>query len=272
VEINISNEGMPMMQIFGSVGLEEMGMNLQEMLGSSIPQKRKQRRTTVSEARRILAQEELSKLIDHDEAIREARSRVENSGIVFLDEIDKVVGGNAGSGPDVSREGVQRDILPIIEGSNVNTKYGVVRTDHVLFIAAGAFHASKPSDMIPELQGRFPIRVEMDNLNSEDFVKILTHPQNALIKQYCALLETEGVKLTFTKGAIDAIARIATEVNDSTENIGARRLHTIMTTLLEDILFEKSEVASESVSITKEMVVGRLSEIVQNQDLSRYIL
>ena len=272
VEINISNEGMPMMQIFGPVGLEEMGMNLQEMLGSSIPQKRKQRRTTVSEARRILAQEELSKLIDHDEAIREARSRVENSGIVFLDEIDKVVGGNAGSGPDVSREGVQRDILPIIEGSNVNTKYGVVRTDHVLFIAAGAFHASKPSDMIPELQGRFPIRVEMDNLNSEDFVKILTHPQNALIKQYCALLETEGVKLTFTKGAIDAIARIATEVNDSTENIGARRLHTIMTTLLEDILFEKSEVASESVSITKEMVVGRLSEIVQNQDLSRYIL
>ena len=272
VEINISNEGMPMMQIFGSVGLEEMGMNLQEMLGSSIPKKRKQRRTTVSEARRILAQEELSKLIDHDEAIREARSRVENSGIVFLDEIDKVVGGNAGSGPDVSREGVQRDILPIIEGSNVNTKYGVVRTDHVLFIAAGAFHASKPSDMIPELQGRFPIRVEMDNLNSEDFVKILTHPQNALIKQYCALLETEGVKLTFTKGAIDAIARIATEVNDSTENIGARRLHTIMTTLLEDILFEKSEVASESVSITKEMVVGRLSEIVQNQDLSRYIL
>ena len=272
VEINISNEGMPMMQIFGSVGLEETGMNLQEMLGSSIPQKRKQRRTTVSEARRILAQEELSKLIDHDEAIREARSRVENSGIVFLDEIDKVVGGNAGSGPDVSREGVQRDILPIIEGSNVNTKYGVVRTDHVLFIAAGAFHASKPSDMIPELQGRFPIRVEMDNLNSEDFVKILTHPQNALIKQYCALLETEGVKLTFTKGAIDAIARIATEVNDSTENIGARRLHTIMTTLLEDILFEKSEVASESVSITKEMVVGRLSEIVQNQDLSRYIL
>ena len=272
VEINISNEGMPMMQIFGSVGLEEMGMNLQEMLGSSIPQKRKQRRTTVSEARRILAQEELSKLIDHDEAIREARSRVENSGMVFLDEIDKIVGGNAGSGPDVSREGVQRDILPIIEGSNVITKYGVVRTDHVLFIAAGAFHASKPSDMIPELQGRFPIRVEMDNLNSEDFVKILTHPQNALIKQYCALLETEGVKLTFTKGAIDAIARIATEVNDSTENIGARRLHTIMTTLLEDILFEKSEVASESVSITKEMVVGRLSEIVQNQDLSRYIL
>ena len=272
VEIDVSNDGMPMMQVFGPVGLEEMGMNLQEIFGSAIPKKRKQRRTTVSEARRILAMEEVTKLIDHEEALREARSRVENSGIVFLDEIDKVVSGNTGAGPDVSREGVQRDILPIIEGSNVITKYGVVRTDHVLFIAAGAFHVSKPSDMIPELQGRFPIRVEMDTLNSDDFVKILTHPQNALIKQYTALLETEGVKLKFTKGAISAVAQIATEVNAATENIGARRLHTIMTTLLEDILFEKSEVASESVSITKEMVVGQLSKIVQDQDLSRYIL
>ena len=272
VEIDVSSEGMPMMQVFGPVGLEEMGMNLQEIFGSAIPKKRKQRRTIVSEARRILAMEEVTKLIDHEEALREARSRVENSGIVFLDEIDKVVGGNTGAGPDVSREGVQRDILPIIEGSNVITKYGVVRTDHVLFIAAGAFHVSKPSDMIPELQGRFPIRVEMDTLNSDDFVKILTHPQNALIKQYTALMETEGVKLKFTKGAINAIAQIATEVNEAMENIGARRLHTIMTTLLEDILFEKSEVASESVSITKEMVVGQLSKIVQDQDLSRYIL
>ena len=272
VEIDVSSEGMPMMQVFGPVGLEEMGMNLQEIFGSAIPKKRKQRRTIVSEARRILAMEEGTKLIDHEEALREARSRVENSGIVFLDEIDKVVGGNTGAGPDVSREGVQRDILPIIEGSNVITKYGVVRTDHVLFIAAGAFHVSKPSDMIPELQGRFPIRVEMDTLNSDDFVKILTHPQNALIKQYTALMETEGVKLKFTKGAINAIAQIATEVNEAMENIGARRLHTIMTTLLEDILFEKSEVASESVSITKEMVVGQLSKIVQDQDLSRYIL
>ena len=272
VEIDVSSEGTPMMQVFGPVGLEEMGMNLQEIFGSAIPKKRKQRRTIVSEARRILAMEEVTKLIDHEEALREARSRVENSGIVFLDEIDKVVSGNTGAGPDVSREGVQRDILPIIEGSNVITKYGVVRTDHVLFIAAGAFHVSKPSDMIPELQGRFPIRVEMDTLNSDDFVKILTHPQNALIKQYTALLETEGVKLKFTKGAINAIAQIATEVNEATENIGARRLHTIMTTLLEDILFEKSEVASESVSITKEMVVGQLSKIVQDQDLSRYIL
>ena len=272
VEIDVSSEGMPMMQVFGPVGLEEMGMNLQEIFGSAIPKKRKQRRTIVSEARRILAMEEGTKLIDHEEALREARSRVENSGIVFLDEIDKVVGGNTGAGPDVSREGVQRDILPIIEGSNVITKYGVVRTDHVLFIAAGAFHVSKPSDMIPELQGRFPIRVEMDTLSSDDFVKILTHPQNALIKQYTALMETEGVKLKFTKGAINAIAQIATEVNEAMENIGARRLHTIMTTLLEDILFEKSEVASESVSITKEMVVGQLSKIVQDQDLSRYIL
>ena len=272
VEIDVSSEGMPMMQVFGPVGLEEMGMNLQEIFGSAIPKKRKQRRTTVSEARRILAMEEVTKLIDHEEALREARSRVENSGIVFLDEIDKVVSGNTGAGPDVSREGVQRDILPIIEGSNVITKYGVVRTDHVLFIAAGAFHVSKPSDMIPELQGRFPIRVEMDTLNSDDFIKILTHPQNALIKQYTALMETEGVKLKFTKGAINAIAQIATEVNEAMENIGARRLHTIMTTLLEDILFEKSEVASESVSITKEMVVGQLSKIVQDQDLSRYIL
>jgi len=272
VEIDVSSEGTPMMQVFGPVGLEEMGMNLQEIFGSAIPKKRKQRRTIVSEARRILAMEEGTKLIDHEEALREARSRVENSGIVFLDEIDKVVSGNTGVGPDVSREGVQRDILPIIEGSNVITKYGVVRTDHVLFIAAGAFHVSKPSDMIPELQGRFPIRVEMDTLNSDDFVKILTHPQNALIKQYTALMETEGVKLKFTKGAINAIAQIATEVNEAMENIGARRLHTIMTTLLEDILFEKSEVASESVSITKEMVVGQLSKIVQDQDLSRYIL
>ncbi len=272
VEIDVSDESMPMMQVFGPIGMEEMGMNLQEIFGSSIPKKRKQRRTTVSEARRILAMEEVTKLIDHEEVVREARSRVENSGIVFLDEIDKVVGGSAGAGPDVSREGVQRDILPIVEGSNVITKYGVVRTDHVLFIAAGAFHVAKPADMIPELQGRFPIRVEMDNLSAEDFVKILTHPENALIKQYSALLETEGVKLKFTKGAISAIAAIATEVNDATENIGARRLHTIMTTLLEDILFEKSGGKRETISITKEMVQDQLEAIVEDQDLSRYIL
>ena len=272
VEIDVADEGSPMMQIFGPVGMEEMGMNLQEIFGSSIPKKRKKRRSTVSEARRILIAEEVTKLIDNEEVVREARSRVENSGIVFLDEIDKVVGTTGGTGPDVSREGVQRDILPIVEGSNVNTKYGVVRTDHILFVAAGAFHVSKPSDMIPELQGRFPIRVEMDNLNANDFIKILTHPENALIKQYTALLATEGVKLKFTKGAISAIASTATKVNDTTENIGARRLHTIMTTLLEDILFEKSEGKFESISITKEMVINQLEEIVENQDLSRYIL
>lgn len=272
VEVDVSDESMPMMQVFGPIGLEEMGVNLQEIFGSTIPKKRKQRRTTVSEARRILAMEAVTKLIDHDEVLREARSRVQNSGIVFLDEIDKVVGNSTGAGPDVSREGVQRDILPIIEGSNVITKYGVVRTDHILFIAAGAFHVSKPADMIPELQGRFPIRVEMDTLGTDDFVKILTHPQNALIKQYAALLETEEVKLKFTKGAIRAVAEIATQVNEATENIGARRLHTIMTTLLEDILFEKSGASSESISITKQMVVDKLSEIVQDQDLSRYIL
>ncbi|MBH31125.1 MAG: HslU--HslV peptidase ATPase subunit [Candidatus Marinimicrobia bacterium] len=272
VDIDVTEETMPMMQVFGPIGMEEMGMNLQEMFGSSIPKKRKQRRTTISEARRILAIEEMTKLIDHEEVVREARSRVENSGIVFLDEIDKVVGGSAGAGPDVSREGVQRDILPIVEGSNVITKYGVVRTDHVLFIAAGAFHVAKPADMIPELQGRFPIRVEMDNLSAEEFIKILTHPENALIKQYSALLETEGVKLKFTKGAISAIAAIATEVNDATENIGARRLHTIMTTLLEDILFEKSGGKSETISITREMVNNQLEAIVEDQDLSRYIL
>ncbi|MBF88097.1 MAG: HslU--HslV peptidase ATPase subunit [Candidatus Marinimicrobia bacterium] len=272
VEIDVLDEGSPMMQIFGPVGMEEMGMNIQEIFGSSIPKKKKKRRTTVSEARRIIIAEEVTKLIDNEEVIREARTRVENAGIVFLDEIDKVVGGKNGTGPDVSREGVQRDILPIVEGSNVNTKYGVVRTDHILFVAAGAFHVSKPSDMIPELQGRFPIRVEMDNLNADDFVKILTHPENALIKQYTALLDTEGVKLKFTKGAINAIASIATKVNETTENIGARRLHTIMTTLLEDILFEKSEVKSETISITKEMVMEKLEEIVEDQDLSRYIL
>lgn len=272
VEVDVADETMPMMQVFGPIGMEEMGMNLQDIFGSSIPKKRSRRRTTVSEARRILAAEEASKLIDHEEVLREAKSKIENSGIVFLDEIDKIVGNSSGAGPDVSREGVQRDILPIVEGSNVITKYGIVRTDHVLFIAAGAFHVSKPSDMIPELQGRFPIRVEMDSLTTDDFIKILTHPETALIKQYAALLETESVKLNFTKSAIRAVAQIATEVNDATENIGARRLHTVMTTLLEDILFEKSGEQPEKISVTKEMVNNKLREIVKDQDLSRYIL
>ncbi|MFQ6673361.1 MAG: ATP-dependent protease ATPase subunit HslU [Fidelibacterota bacterium] len=272
VEIDVSDESVPFMQVFGPVGLEEMGVNLQEIFGSAIPRKSKRRRTTVLEARKILAAEEAAKLIDHEEVVRESKSRVENSGIVFLDEIDKIVGGSGGAGPDVSREGVQRDILPIVEGSNVITKYGIVRTDHVLFIAAGAFHVSKPSDMIPELQGRFPIRVEMDSLTTEDFVKILTHPDNALIKQYTALLETEGIRLKFTRAAIHEIAEIATEVNEATENIGARRLHTVMTTLLEDILFEKSGGEGETITITKELVRKKLEAIVKDQDLSRYIL
>lgn len=272
VEVDVADETMPMMQVFGPIGLEEMGMNLQDIFGGSIPKKRSRRRTTVSEARRILAVEEASKLIDHEEVLRDAKSRIENSGIVFLDEIDKIVGNSSGTGPDISREGVQRDILPIVEGSNVITKYGIVKTDHVLFIAAGAFHVSKPSDMIPELQGRFPIRVEMDTLTTDDFIQILTHPKTALIKQYAALLETEGVKLKFTKSAVRAVAEIATEVNDATENIGARRLHTVMTTLLEDILFEKSGEEPEKISITKEMVNSKLREIVKDHDLSRYIL
>lgn len=272
VEVNVASENIPFMQVFGPIGMEEMGINLQEIFGSAIPKRQKRRRTTVAEAREILTIEEASKLIDHEEMVREAKERVENSGIVFLDEIDKIVGTSAGVGPDVSREGVQRDILPIVEGSNVVTKYGIVRTDHILFISAGAFHASKPSDMIPELQGRFPIRVEMNSLSSDDFVKILTHPENALIKQYQALLDTEGVKLKFTRGAIRQIAETATEVNDATENIGARRLHTIMTTLLEDILFETSGKGEKVITITKEAVMDKLDSIVKDQDLSRYIL
>ncbi|MEE9166339.1 MAG: ATP-dependent protease ATPase subunit HslU [Candidatus Neomarinimicrobiota bacterium] len=272
IELEVRDESMPFMQVFGPIGLEEMGVNLQDMFGSAIPRRTKRRRTAVSEARKILEAEEAAKLIDHEEVQRQAKSRVENSGIVFLDEIDKIVGGSGGAGPDVSREGVQRDILPIVEGSNVITKYGIVRTDHVLFITAGAFHVSKPSDMIPELQGRFPIRVEMDSLTTDDFVKILTHPENALIKQYTALLNTEGVSLKFSAAAILEIAKIASEVNEATENIGARRLHTVMTTLLEDILFEKSSGKDESIAVTKQMVQDKLQEIVKDQDLSRYIL
>ncbi len=272
VEVSVASENVPFMQVFGPIGMEEMGINLQEIFGSAIPKRQRRRRTTVAEAREILTIEEASKLIDHEEMVRDAKERVENSGIVFLDEIDKIVGTTAGAGPDISREGVQRDILPIVEGSNVVTKYGVVRTDHILFISAGAFHSSKPSDMIPELQGRFPIRVELNSLSSDDFVKILTHPENALIKQYQALLVTEGVKLKFTRGAIRQIAETATEVNEATENIGARRLHTIMTTLLEDILFETSGEGEKAITITKEDVMDKLDDIVKDQDLSRYIL
>ena len=261
------------MQVLGPFGMDDMGINIQEIMGNIMPKKRKKRKTTVKEARQILAQEEMQKLIDMDVVQKEAIDRVENSGMIFIDEIDKVAGGGKGQGPDVSREGVQRDLLPIVEGSNVNTKYGVVRTDHILFIASGAFHVSKPSDLIPELQGRFPIRVELNSLSEDDFVQILTTPQNALLKQYGALLETEGVKLSFSKDGIKEIARIATEVNEQVENIGARRLHTILTTLLDEILFDvPDKIPSDTVKIDAKFVKDKLEKIVKDRDLSKFIL
>ena len=261
------------MQVLGPFGMDDMGINIQEIMGNIMPKKRKKRKTTVKEARQILAQEEMQKLIDMDVVQKEAIERVENSGMIFIDEIDKVAGGGKGQGIDVSREGVQRDLLPIVEGSNVNTKYGVVRTDHILFIASGAFHVSKPSDLIPELQGRFPIRVELNSLNEDDFVQILTTPQNALLKQYGALLETEGVKLSFSKDGIREIARIATEVNEQVENIGARRLHTILTTLLDEILFDvPDKIPSDTVKIDAKFVKDKLEKIVKDRDLSKFIL
>ena len=262
------------MQVMGPFGMDDMGINIQEIVGNMMPKKKKKRKTTIAEARHILAQEEAQKLIDMDAVNREAIKRVEESGIIFIDEIDKVAGGGGKShGPDVSREGVQRDLLPIVEGTNVNTKYGVVRTDHVLFIASGAFHIAKPSDLIPELQGRFPIRVELRSLTEEDFVQILTTPQNALLKQYSALLETEGVKLHFADDGIREIARIATEVNEAVENIGARRLHTILTTLLDEILFDvPDKIPNETIKINAEFVKDKLDKIVKDRDLSKFIL
>jgi len=261
------------MQVLGPFGMDDMGINIQEIMGSIVPKKRKKRKTTVKEARQLLAQEEMQKLIDMDAVQKEAIERVENSGMIFIDEIDKVAGGGKGHGPDVSREGVQRDLLPIVEGSNVNTKYGVVKTDHILFIASGAFHVSKPSDLIPELQGRFPIRVELNSLSEEDFIQILTTPQNALLKQYSALLETEGVKLSFSEGGIKEVARIATEVNEQVENIGARRLHTILTTLLDEILFDvPDKIPSDTVKIDAKFVKDKLEKIVKDRDLSKFIL
>ncbi|MBO8130283.1 MAG: ATP-dependent protease ATPase subunit HslU [Candidatus Marinimicrobia bacterium] len=274
IEITTQQTAVPVMQVFGPAGIEEMGLNLSELLESAFPKRKKVQKVTVEEARRIFAQEEAQKLIDMDAVIKEAIRRVENSGIVFIDEIDKIAarGGEGRSGPDVSREGVQRDILPIIEGCTVQTKYGPVKTDHILFIAAGAFHMSKPSDLIPELQGRFPIRVEMDNLGKEEFVKILKNPKNALIKQYKALLETEGVQIEFDDGAIEEIAELACEVNEKLENIGARRLHTILTTLLEDILFEVPNSEIKKIKITRKFVKEKLADLVKDRDLSKYIL
>ena len=263
------------MQVVGPFGMDDMGMNIQEIIGNMMPKKKKKRKTTIKDARKVMAQEEAQKLIDMDNVQKEAVRRVEEAGIVFLDEIDKVAGNSKGGhgGPDVSREGVQRDLLPIVEGSTVNTKYGPVKTDHILFLASGAFHVAKPSDLIPELQGRFPIRVELKSLTEEDFIKILTIPENALLKQYSALLGTEEVKITFEEDAIREIAKTATIVNEEVENIGARRLHTILTTLLEDILFDvPDKMPDAEIKISGEMVNSKLEKIVKNRDLSKYIL
>jgi len=274
VDIEVSSDHSPMLQVFGPMGLEEMGMNLQDMLGNIGGPKRRKRRLPIKEARELLTKEETGKLIDMDRVTREAVRRVEESGIVFIDEIDKVVSRSThGShGADVSREGVQRDLLPIVEGATVTTKYGMVRTDHILFMASGAFHLSKPSDFIPELQGRFPIRVELRSLTEEDFYLILIRPRNALLKQYQALLMAEGVTLTFTDAAVRAIARCAARVNADVENIGARRLHTIMTTLLDDLLFEAGTSDVKAVNMDADAIDARLSSIVENRDLSQYIL
>jgi len=274
VELDVSERPSGAVMEFMPVSMNDnMDMNIRDMLSNMMPKQSKRRRVNIEDARKILQQEEVSKLIDMDEVIREALTRVEQSGIVFLDEIDKVASRRSHShGPDVSREGVQRDLLPIVEGSTVNTKHGPVQTDHILFIAAGAFHLTKPSDMIPELQGRFPIRVELQSLSKDDFVKILTEPKNALIVQYTALMKTEGVELEFTKRAIDTIAEIACQINEDSENIGARRLHTVMEQLLEEVSFTAPDLNGQKISVTPEYIQSRLSNLLKNQDLSRYIL
>ena len=272
VEVEVRERSMPAFEIVSNQGIEEMDINVKDMLSGFFGQQKKKRKMTVSEAFDYLIQEEENKLIDMDHVTRIATERAEQMGIIFIDEIDKIAGRESGHGPDVSREGVQRDILPIVEGTTVNTRYGMVRTDHILFIAAGAFHITKPSDLIPELQGRLPLRVELSALTEEDFVRILTEPKNALIKQYVALLETEGVKLTFSDDAIAGLARFAVMVNDQTENIGARRLHTILERVLDEISFEAPELKKKNVKIDAPYVTKQLAEIAKNQDLSRYIL
>ena len=272
VEVEVRERNMPSFEIITSSGIEEMGINVKDMLPGFFGAKTKRRKVRVAEAIDYLIQEEEQRLIDMDQVTRVAVERVEQSGIIFLDEVDKIAGRESGHGPDVSREGVQRDILPIVEGTTVNTRYGMVRTDYVLFIAAGAFHVSKPSDLIPELQGRFPIRVELQSLSVEDFVKILKEPKSALIKQYTALLETEGIKLSFTDEALAEIARYAALVNEGTENIGARRLHTIMERVLDEVSFEGPDLKKKTVRVDAAYVQKRLADIVKDQDLSRYIL
>ncbi len=272
IEMEVPNDFPQLMQIISPIGIEEMGLSIQDLFGPMMPKKTKKRKMTITEALMWLVQEETQKLIDMDDVVREAIYRVEETGIVFLDEIDKICGENGGSGTDVSREGVQRDLLPVIEGTNVITKYGMVRSDHVLFIASGAFHVSKPSDLIPELQGRFPIRVELHALTAADFERILTEPKNALIRQYIAILASEGVKLHFSSTAIKEIAAVASEVNSRTENIGARRLHTIMSLLLEDFLFQIPDKGIREVNVDKKMVQETLEEVIADEDLSRYVL
>ncbi|MGB7924718.1 MAG: ATP-dependent protease ATPase subunit HslU [Pyrinomonadaceae bacterium] len=272
VEIEVREKSFPTIELAGPQGIEEMGINMKDMLGNLFQGRTKRRKMRVDEAMEYLMQEEEERLIDMDTVARSALERVESSGIIFLDELDKIAGRESGHGPDVSREGVQRDILPIVEGTTVNTRYGMVRTDHILFIAAGAFHVSKPSDLIPELQGRFPIRVELESLTVEDFKRILTEPKNALIKQYRALLETEGIDLSFTDDAIAAIANFAARVNENTEDIGARRLHTIMEKLLDEISFEGPDLEPKKQRIDAAYVDRMLAETVKDQDLSRYIL
>jgi len=273
VEFKVQEDGnSAMMQIFSPMGMDDLGMNIQDMLGNAMPKKKKMRKLSVAEARLLITSEESDKLIDEEKVQNEALRRAEQDGIVFVDEIDKIAVERGGGGPDVSREGVQRDILPIIEGSTVKTKYGTLATDHILFIAAGAFHMSKPSDLIPELQGRFPIRVELDNLTEDDFIQILTQPKSALLKQYTALVGAEDVKINFNKDAIAEIARVAFEVNENVENIGARRLHTIMSKLLEETLFDLPDGKTKTIKVTKTMVVKTFKDTMADQDLSKYIL
>jgi len=272
VELEVTSSNVPMVEIFSSAGLEEMEFNIKEVFGNIFPPKKKKRRVKIPEAMEIIFEEESQKLVDMDKVVEQAVRLTEQNGIIFLDELDKIGGSDSTYGPDVSREGVQRDLLPIVEGSTVATKYGMVKTDHILFIAAGAFNVSKPSDLLPELQGRFPIRVELDSLSMEDFVRILKEPKNALITQYKALLSTEGVDLIFEEPAIREIASIASKVNDRTENIGARRLHTVMEKLLDEVSFDAPDMETKQVTISREYVVEKLEEILEDENLSRYIL
>lgn len=272
VDLDVSEKAMPTLEIFSNVGMEEMGINFKDMLGGLIPKNTKRRKVKVKEAMEIIAQEEAQSLVDMDKVVKIAVEKVEQSGIIFLDEIDKITGKNEGHGPEVSREGVQRDLLPIVEGSTVPTKFGAVKTDHILFIASGAFHVCKPSDLIPELQGRFPIRVELNSLGQKEFERILTEPKNALILQYMALLRTEGVDLVFEEDSISEIARIAEDVNARTENIGARRLHTLLERLLEDVLFDAPDLENEKILVDAKFVHDKLKDVWQDEDLSRYIL